>query len=139
MDSHATMRPPPKPTPETLPFWAGAAAGELRMEFCNDCERYFFYPRVCCRYCGSADVEWRTLSGAGTLCSYVVDCRPGSDNPADPPVVAIVEVDEGPRLTTNLLGLDNTTRDLPLGSRVRVDFLRRGEFALPVFRLEADL
>jgi uncharacterized OB-fold protein len=66
----------PIPTPETQPYWDGAAAGELRIQRCRDCGKPYFYPRPICPSCGSGDVEWFTASGRATLYSYVINHRP---------------------------------------------------------------
>jgi uncharacterized protein len=126
----------PVPTPETEPFWAGTLAGELRVQQCNSCGRHYFYPRPFCRYCQSADVAWRVVSGAGRLVSYVINCRPlPPADPAEPQVIALVELDEGPRMLTNIVGVPPEPQYLPLDGRVQVEFQPRGEQALPVFRM----
>lgn len=130
------MRLLPRPTPETREFWDGTARGELRMQFCVHCERFYFYPRLHCRYCASVDVEWRTMSGGATLRSYVIDQRTSSGEQAgEPRVIAIVALDEGVQMTTNIVGLDDDPPELPLDARLRLDFLAAGEHMLPVFRL----
>lgn len=129
--------PTPIPTPETAPFWEGTVAGELRIQQCNGCGRFYFYPRPFCRYCTSTDVEWRTVSGAARLISYVVNHRPLP--PADPDVpiiIALVELAEGPRLLTNIVGVEPDPERLPLDSPLTVDFKPRGEQVLPVFRIQ---
>ena len=96
----------PVPTPETEPFWAGTLAGELRIQHCKGCGKYYFYPRPFCRYCQSRDVEWRTVSGAGRLVSYVINYRPlPPADPAEPQVIALIELDEGPRMLSNIVGV----------------------------------
>ncbi|MBV9325691.1 MAG: Zn-ribbon domain-containing OB-fold protein [Chloroflexi bacterium] len=126
----------PVPTPETAPFWAGTLAGELRVQRCNACGRYYFYPRPFCRYCASRDVEWRTASGTGRLISYVINHRPLPPAAPDrPQIIALVELDEGPRMLTNIVGVIPEPEELPLDAAVRVDFEPRGDQALPVFRL----
>ena len=126
----------PVPTPETEPFWAGTLAGELRVQRCNSCGRHYFYPRPFCRYCQSPDVAWRTVSGAGRLVSYVINYRPlPPADPAEPQVIALVELDEGPRMLTNIVGVPPEPGYLPLDGRVQVDFEPRGDQALPVFRM----
>jgi uncharacterized OB-fold protein len=127
----------PSPTPETEEFWAGTRQGELRIQHCNNCGKNYFYPRPFCRYCQSRNVEWRVVSGLGTLVSYVINYRPVPPAAADEPqVIALVELDEGPRMLTNIVGVAPEPENLPLDARVRVDFEPRGEQALPVFRLE---
>jgi uncharacterized OB-fold protein len=129
----------PVPTPETGPFWAGTLAGELRVQQCENCGKYYFYPRPFCRYWQSRDVAWRTVSGTGRLVSYVINYRPlPPADPAEPQVIALVELDEGPRLMTNIVGVSPEPENLPLDSRVRVAFEPRGDQALPVFRLVTE-
>ena len=130
----------PLPTPETEHFWAGTREGELRIQHCNNCGRNYFYPRPFCRYCQSRNVEWRVVSGLGTLVSYVINYRPlPPADPAEPQVIALVELDEGPRMLTNIVGVAPEPENLPLDARVRVEFEPRGEQALPVFRLESQV
>ena len=102
----------PKATPETVPFWEATKKHELRMQRCNDCNRYYFYPRPYCRHCMSENTEWRTLTGRGKLHTYVINHRPGPGWENDAPyVIAIVELDEGPRMMTNIVGVDNPAPD----------------------------
>jgi uncharacterized protein len=127
----------PSPTPETEEFWAGTLLGELRIQHCNDCGKNYFYPRPFCRYCQSRNVEWRVVSGLGTLVSYVINYRPVPPAaPDEPQIIALVELDEGPRMMTNIVGVAPEPENLPLDARVRVEFEPRGAQALPVFRLE---
>jgi uncharacterized OB-fold protein len=132
-----TGGPEPKPTPETEPFWAGTLRGELCLQRCNTCDRFFFYPRSFCRYCTSREVEWHATSGRGKLVSYVIDYRPlPPATPNEPQIIALVELDEGPRLLTNIVGVEPEPENLPLDACVRVAYQRRGDQSLPVFRLE---
>jgi uncharacterized protein len=126
----------PVPTPETEPFWAATRAGELHMQHCASCERYYFYPRPFCRYCQSAAVEWRAVAGTGRLISYIINHRPAPPaEPSKPQIIALIELDEGPRMLTNIVGIPPEPRHLPLGAAVQVDFESRGRQVLPVFRL----
>ncbi|MGW2151315.1 MFS transporter [Nonomuraea bangladeshensis] len=126
--------PAPVPIPETLPFWEGAANGELRVQRCASCERHYFYPRPFCPACGSADVAWTTVSGAARLLSYVINHRPLPPfDPATPVVVALVELAEGPRLMTNIVGVPPEPEHLELDMPLQVCFVERGEHTLPVF------
>jgi hypothetical protein len=130
----------PVPTPETEPFWAGTLAGELRIQQCNSCGKHYFYPRPFCRYCQSGDVMWRAVSGTGRLVSYVINYRPVPPaDPGEPQVIALVELDEGPRMMTNIVGVAPEPENLPLDSRVRVGFEARGGQALPVFGLAGEV
>ena len=124
----------PVPTPETQPYWDAAAAGELRIQRCADCGIAYFYPRPICPSCGSGNVEWFTASGRATLYSYVINHRPAPGFEADAPyAIAVVQLAEGPRMMTNLVGVAPTPEALELDMELRVAFEQRGELSLPVF------
>ena len=90
--------------------------------------RPYFYPRPICPSCGSGDVEWFTASGRATLYSYVINHRPAPGFEADAPyAIAVVQLAEGPRMMTNLVGVDPTPEALQLDMELRVVFERRGE------------
>jgi uncharacterized OB-fold protein len=126
----------PVPTPDTLPYWQAALEGRLAIQACNTCKRYFFYPRSGCPNCGSTDVEWRDVSGRGRLISYVINHKPlPPADPKEPQINALIELDEGVRMVSNLVGVPPEPDMLPLGSEVTVDFDQRGDWRLPVFRL----
>lgn len=126
------MKPVPRPTPETQPFWDGTAAGELRIQRCRACQRHYFYPRPSCPRCGSADVEWVRASGRATLYSYVINHRPapGFDGPY---TIAVVELEEGVRMMTNLVGVRPDPEELVLDMPLRVTFEERGDVHVPLF------
>lgn len=122
----------PTPTPETAPYWEGARAGELRIQRCRACAQAYFYPRPYCPQCGSADVEWFVASGRATLASYIISERaaPGFDAPY---AIAIVELEEGPRMMTNIVEVEPTPERLVLDMALEVRFEDRGEITVPVF------
>lgn len=129
-----TGKAAPVPTPETQPFWDGTAAGELRIQRCLDCRGAYFYPRPLCPRCGSAAVEWFTASGQATLYSYIISHRPAPGFEAESPyAIAVVQLAEGPRMMTSLVGVPATPEALVLDMPLRVDFERRGDHWLPVF------
>jgi uncharacterized OB-fold protein len=111
MDAEATdtkiRKPVPYPGPESLPFWEGAKAQRLLLPLCNVCNRFWFPPTQRCAHCLSADFVWRESSGKGRVYSFVVYHRVYHRGFEDevPYVVAIVELDEGPRLITNIVGV----------------------------------
>ncbi|WP_214325619.1 Zn-ribbon domain-containing OB-fold protein [Nonomuraea sediminis] len=130
------MKPVPRPTPETRPFWDGAAAGQLRIQRCLACERHYFYPRPGCPRCGSDQVEWVTASGRGTLYSYVINHRPAPGFEDETPyAIAVVELEEGVRMMTNLVGIEPTPENLPLDLPLRVVFEQRGEVWIPLWEV----
>jgi uncharacterized OB-fold protein len=132
-------KPVPEPTPETRPFWDGCAVGELRIQRCLDCNLAYFYPRPVCPGCGSARVDWFTASGAATLYSYVINYRPAPGFEDEVPyAIAVVELAEGPRMMTSLVGIPASPDALVLDMKLQVTFERRGEESLPVFTVAAE-
>lgn len=111
----------PKATPETQEFWDGLKRHELRIQKCQDCNQFYFFPRPFCPHegCRSSNVEWETVSGKGKLHTYVISHRGFGPWAEDTPyVIAVVELDEGPRMMTNLVDVEpdpaNLPADLPL-------------------------
>ena len=129
-------RPLPAPlTPEARPYWDGLKEGKLMVPRCNACGKPFFYPRVACPHCFADALDWVQASGRGTLYSYtVVHNNAPSAFVADVPyVVAVVELEEGVRMASNLVDCDHAALrcDMP----VEVTFERLDdEFTLPKFR-----
>lgn len=124
----------PQASPETQPFWDGCAAGVLRLQRCRSCQEFYFPPRPFCPRCLSTDVEWKDVSGRGTLHTYVINHRPGPGFEADAPyAIAVVQLDEGPRMMSNIVGVENTPENLVLDMALQVTFEPRGEMMLPVF------
>ncbi len=95
-----------------------------------------FYPRAVCPHCLGNDLEWRRVSGRGRLHTFTVVHRGQKGFPIGPPyVIAIVELDEGPRMMTNLVGIDPDPAKLSIGMPVEVVFQDvSAEVALPHFR-----
>ena len=115
--------------PRTARFWEAAAAGELLIQRCAACGAHQFYPRPFCLACQAGDPEWVRAAGTGTV--YAMTTVHLRVDPAlEPPyVVAVVELDEGPRLVTNLVG-----EQAAIGDRVRVAWREReGAPPLAVF------
>ena len=106
----ATELPNPAPyiSPEMKEFWAATAEGRLTMPKCNDCSLYVWYPRPFCPACGSTDVTWTDVSGKGTVYTFTAVHRSGVPGFKDalPYVIAYVELEEGPRVMTNIVGID---------------------------------
>lgn len=129
-------RPIPHADAVTEPYWAAARERRLVMPRCRACGRHHFYPRTLCPHCGGAELDWAAVAGTGVLYSYTIVNRapsPAFDSEL-PYVVAIVELDEGPHLMTNLVGCEPAAAKI--GMRVKVDFQALGEgVLLPVFTL----
>jgi uncharacterized OB-fold protein len=125
----------PQVEDETRPYWEAAKQGKLLVKRCNACNEVHHYPRPFCPTCWSEDVEWLEASGRGTLYTYSVvfrnDLAPFSDWGTYVP--AIVELDEGPRLMTNIV--DTPPDALAVGMPVEVSFRDlTDDWAAPVFR-----
>ena len=128
-------KPVPRPTPETQEFWDGCAQGEIRLQRCTACDKHYFPPRPFCPTCLSDEVTWETTSGRGTLHTYIINHRPGRGFENDGPyAIAIVELDEGPRMMTNIVGIENTPENLVLDMPLEVTFDVRGDIHVPLFR-----
>jgi uncharacterized protein len=115
-------------------YWDAASHDSLIIPLCEDCERVFFYPRTLCPECHGDRIGWKTASGLGTVYSYTISRRPPSPDLADlvPYVVALIDLDEGIRMMSNVVGVDAAT--LRVGQRVQVRFERVSEeIKIPVF------
>jgi uncharacterized OB-fold protein len=131
----ATTKPVPNPTPETQPFWDAAARGELSIQRCRPNGHHYFYPRPICPVCQTTDIEWITASGRATLYSYVINHRPAPGFEADAPyAIAVVALEEGPRMMTNIVGIESTPENLVLDMPLEVVFEPRGDYAVPLFK-----
>ena len=126
-------RPLPRRTPVSATFFDAAREGRLRLQRCPR-DGFFFYPRPRCPDCLGDDWQWEDASGRGRVYSFTVD-RMGLD-PAQrdrlPLVVAIVELEEGPRLTTNVVGC--APEDVKVGMPVEATFEDLGRETLVLFR-----
>jgi len=126
-------RPVPVPDAACAPWWDDAARGRLLLPFCSDCARYFFYPRAWCPVCMGRNLEWRAASGRGTVHTFsIVHAAPAVGFEEQVPyVVAVIELAEGPRMMTNLVGC--APEDVFVGLAVRVVFEERGTMRVPQF------
>lgn len=115
------IRPLPVPTPETKHFWDGTKAGELLLQRCDACRHTYFPPRPFCPKCASRKVSVAKASGKAKLHSYVIHHRPAPGF-TPPYAIAVVELDEGPRLMTNIVGCPQTPEALALDMPLEVTF-----------------
>jgi len=135
--SDPKKEPKPRPAPvadaETEPYWTAAKEGRLVVQRCTTCGNHQLYPRWRCLRC-RGEVQWVDASGGGTVYSFTV-IRQNFARPFRellPYVVALVDLDEGPRLMTNLVGCD--PEDVRIGMPVRVTFEEVSEDAsIPLF------
>lgn len=128
--------PVPKPTPETKPFWEATKQHTLKIQRCCDCKQHYFYPRPLCPHCLSRNVEWVTVSGRGKLHTFVINHRPPRGFPATGPfVIGIVELDEGARMMSNIVGVEPDPKQLRCDMPVEVIFEDiTDEITLPKFK-----
>ena len=132
------MAPPgrliPVPTPETQHFWDGAREGKLLLQRCGDCQHAYFPPRPFCPGCGHREVEVFRASGRAQLHSYVINERPAPGH-KPPYSIAVVELEEGPRMMTNIVECEQTPEALVLDMPLEVAFESiSDEIFLPVFK-----
>jgi uncharacterized OB-fold protein len=133
--SETKPRPAPRPDPESAPYWSATLDGRLVVQRCTSCGHHQLYARAHCLVCRSR-VEWVDASGRGTIYSYTVIRQNFSRAFRDllPYVVALVDLDEGPRLMTNIVG--SAAEDVRIGDAVQVRFEPvSDEAALPLFEV----
>ena len=112
-------KPLPKPTPTSQPFWDAARRHQLSLQRCAACGKFIYYPRERCPHCFSDKLGWESVSGRGKVYSYTVVRRASSRAFAEPYVLAIVELDEGPRMTTIIVAAPESVK---VGMPVAVHF-----------------
>ncbi|MEQ1955576.1 Zn-ribbon domain-containing OB-fold protein [Mesorhizobium yinganensis] len=117
--------------PTTEPFWQACAEGRLTVQHCKNCGTHQFYPRPFCLSCESTSLKWVDVTGAGTIYSIATMRMPVAPELPPPYLLAIVELDEGPRLLTNIVA-----ESASIGERVGVTWRQRegGLPPLPVFK-----
>lgn len=125
----------PAITEESRPFWEGCQQGKLLLQYCGRCQQYQFYPRLYCMQCGFEELRWRETSGRGVIYSYTIIHQNKSpeflnDTPYN---VAIVQLEEGPRMLSSIV--DIAPAELHVDLPVSVVFEKVTErISLPRFR-----
>jgi len=128
-------KPVPAPSEASLPFWEACRRHELRIQRCLECGSLIHYPKLRCPKDGSEQFEWALMSGLGAVHSFVVSRR--AFHPAFkeevPYIIAIIELDEGVRVLSNILGAEPEM--LSVGMRVALEWDdQAGEYPLAKFR-----
>jgi uncharacterized OB-fold protein len=129
--------PLPIRQPESDFYWEKAKAHELWLRKCTDCENVYFYPRDICPSCYSNNVEWIQASGKATLHAYSIAERGPTPvfRDAVPYVAALVDLDEGPRMPTNLVGVEMDEDHIKVGMALEATFDDiTDEVTLPKFK-----
>jgi uncharacterized OB-fold protein len=127
--------PTPVPTEDNQPFWDALRAGRLVVQECASCASLVHPPRPMCPECGAFDKTWREMSGRGEVFSYVVTHQAihPSYNDHLPYATVLVQLEEGPLVTTNLV--DVAHDEIAIGMPVLVEFVAiSDEVTLPLFR-----
>ena len=122
IEEFALDKPLPVPTPTSQPFWDGLAAGEVCLQRCDDCDAWVFYPRNRCSNCLSDQLTWHTVSGEGKLYTFTLARQPTAPHFVDelPQKLAVVELDEGVRVTSTLVNVEEDA--IAIGMRVKPFF-----------------
>lgn len=130
-----SARPTPPVSALTQPYWDAARRQELVVQHCSTCDNRPFPPRAHCPACGSAELSWRAVSGRGTIYSYTVAHRPPHPVFAGqcPLTVAIVELEEGPRMISNIVGCDPDRIEVGMTVQVAFEPIDDSDVLLPVF------
>ncbi len=129
--------PLPVKQPESDFYWEKAQTRELWLRRCRDCSKPYFYPRDICPGCGGRNVEWTQASGRGTLHTFAIVHRAPLPALRDkvPYIVAMIDLEEGPRIPSNLVGVDPDPAAIRIGMPLQADFQDlTPEITLPVFR-----
>jgi uncharacterized OB-fold protein len=125
----------PTPDDTTRPFWEAAREGRFLIKRCRDCGRAHYYPRPFCPHCWSGAVAWEDASGSASLYTWSVvqqnDLPPWPERV--PYVAAVVDLDEGPRVMTNVVECE--FERLTIAMALQVTFRQASdEVTVPVFR-----
>ena len=120
-------KPLPQASPTSQPVWDGLKERVVRLQQCEDCSSWIFYPRTHCSNCLSPHLTWKTVAGTGVLYTYTVTHQPTAPHFQDevPQLLAVVELDEGVRLTSTLSGIK--PEDVVIGMRLKPYFDERSE------------
>lgn len=118
--------PAPIVNADSAPYWEGARNDKLLLQRCGDCGTLRFFPRLLCTECGSDHTDWTEVSGRGTVHSFTVVHRAAFPEfqAQTPYVVALIDLEEGPRMMTNIVGDDALS--VEIGDAVTVVFEDRG-------------
>ncbi len=128
-------KPLPTVSGETRPFWEACLRGDLLIQRCNSCGEYQWYPRGICANCWTTDVAWLKAGGKGTVWTFTVTYQNRTAGFAEdvPYVLALVELDEGVRMFTNVIQCD--PGDVKIGMPVEVTFVQATDrISVPFFK-----
>ena len=129
-----TQRPRPETRNAGRAYWKAAAEGRFVLPHCMRCDKPFWHPRPHCPVCGAYDVGWKPASGRGTVHTFTIVRQSGDPYFRErvPYVVAMIELDEGVRMMSNIVDCEPDA--VAIGMRVAVSFERIDEeIGIPLF------
>ena len=128
-------KPMPTMSGETRPYWEACRRGQLLIQRCDNCNEYQFYPRGVCVACSTPSIKWVQASGKGTVWTFTVTRQNRAPGFAEdvPYVLALVELEEGVKMFTNII--DCPPQDVRIGMPVEVTFRRASDqMTVPYFK-----
>ena len=132
-----TFQVPVEASEISRPFWEAAARQRLVRTVCDVCSTNFFVPQIACVRCHSEAWTYQESSGRGTVSTFTVVHRAPTSDHQPPYIVAVIDLDEGWYMMSNIVGCPHES--VRIGQRVEVDFHSRADgVVLPVFRLSAE-
>lgn len=132
------MRLLPELTEETRAFWTGGLDGKLLIMGCKSCGHSIHPPQLICPKCSSEQVEPVESSGRGTIYSFTINHQKWSPDMEVPYLVAIIELEDQPRVRITAQIRESDMSDVTIGAEVQVDFEHVDEIAIPFFRLSPN-
>ena len=139
----SNKKEPRRPLPrtdeaDTAEFWRRTQERQLCYQHCDDCNTVVFYPRRHCTGCLGSNLSWKGSKGEGTIYTFSVVRQ--SYHPffrtKVPYAIAWIDLDEGPRILSNITGVEDPGEELDIGQRVVVDWEGHAELAIPLFKPE---
>lgn len=120
--SNPFEKPLPLVTPTTKPYWDGLNEGIVKLQYCGSCDKHIFYPRSHCPTCLTQQLDWKEISGEGTLHTFTITSQPTAPHFADevPQMLAMVDLDVGVRMTSTLTNVE--PENIKVGMRVKPFF-----------------
>ncbi len=119
----AYTKPLPLIEPEAKPYWKSLKEHAMKIQRCADCSKWIFAPRTMCPNCMGSNLEWTPVSGRGTVysvCTYHHAFRPCYTKEDLPYNVSIIELKEGARMMSNVVGVPTT--EVKIGMAVEVEY-----------------
>lgn len=128
-------KPLPKPSPWSQPFWDGCKNKKLLIQKCRSCKKHIFYPKLFCPFCLSTDLRWIESTGKGRIYTFTViySYQPTEFSEDVPYVVAVIDLDEGVKMMSNIIGCTPEEVRCDMGVEVVFDDVTE-EVTLPKFK-----